>query len=57
MERFVDQIHDVSKIPGLSTQVNRMIDDIDERMQDNLHWARDHPFNYEIRMGDMHRFL
>ena len=47
MERFIGEIHDVSKTPGLSTEVNRMIDDIDERMQDNLHWTRDHPFNYE----------
>ena len=47
MESFVDEIHDVSKIPGLSTQVNRTIDDMDARMQDNLMWTRAHPFNCE----------
>ena len=47
IERFIAEIHDVAKTPNLSKEVVCMIDNVDKRIQDNLHWARDHPFDYE----------
>ena len=47
IEGFIAQIHDVAKKPHLSKQVICMIENVDKRTQENLHWAREHPFDYE----------